>query len=1099
MRSLLDVDGASTTTTSTIGPPRKKQGHQGQSREMRSLLDVDGASSEHAGLSANTSRVTSVFSGNNSSAASCAYEEVMSTRSSQVERRLLSVTSDDDSDFCLPLPYSKIPLVQKPLYGRSAEMETIQRRLSQGASITAVQGVGGIGKSHLVAHACKKWVAQDPFSRFVIWVNAATDYTLRVSYLDALQQVLMGHVRNKNNNSNHKTANIGISTSASVDNSTLGSGASNQGEIVIVAELLHRQLRRQRRKEQAKQALLKGKRKDRDHDDDEEEDTTQVFSEDTDDCADENAHNYDNENDEIDDKVDYADSIDDSQEERMDTPALAHLLWDSLLQGISQEYEWVLVYQNLPGGMGGVQGPNGIQPFFLPISEVPTEEWSQGRIVCTTRHSCFSGSTALGEIFSFRVDRMDEESALRMLLAQAVFDAGHPVGAKNLESPRKLEILKDAEKIGRKLVGPHYLNGSPLLVSTAIGHIVSSGITLRDYYSNLKQQVAMALEASGYGSGKVQSSVKRETSIAVCLEQAIGNAHSQGLADILSAAAFSCADNIPIKLLGGATERVKKLVSMNLLTKVGIEMFSMHRVHQRTAVDAVLTYIDDSRDMPDTAGDEDEFLCTPDHAVLNLRSALSNFSADQASSWRSARIYVPHVEALRVHYDLLERKKQLSPNFNHAYYAEIIDTCASVLQWAMKDRLAAFVMFQEALRLRRGMFSLVSASSEYSSNDSSSNMKSDLAAGLSRTLTSLGSLAEKDEDAQKYFREALDIVTQTVGESSASVEVMALYVALADVEARLQRNVVAYDLYKKALEFYFTIYGHNQNIYADDQKMFLAETLQKIGTLAHCQMKRHAEAELYLEGTLSLLRHVGDEEAETKRDEMANALETLGSICHAQNRMREAKQYYKSALHMKTRILGDKNLTGMSPSLSYDSSDSDVTADGAAGDLEQPFFANTLHNSNQEYAVELVPVDSVVRARASASRDIKLAKTLHRLGVMAWNLGSLKQAEDYFEKALSLQNSGYGMDAMNEDIAITLFSLGGLCNDLRNDQVKACEYYERALGCYYQIHGKKAQNESIAQLLHALGQSSQMLNMPQKARTYLKQVCMQAVPFKFLD
>lgn len=100
----------------------------------------------------------------------------------------------------------------------------------------------------------------------------------------------------------------------------------------------------------------------------------------------------------------------------------------------------------------------------------------------------------------------------------------------------------------------------------------------------------------------------------------------------------------------------------------------------------------------------------------------------------------------------------------------------------------------------------------------------------------------------------------------------------------------------------------------------------------------------------------------------------------------------------------------------------------------------------------------------------------------------MNQADGYFEKALTLQRSGYGADALNEDIAITLFSLGGLCNDLHNDHEKACEYYQKSLDCYYFTLGKNAQSESIAQMLHALGQSLQHLEKHQQAKVYLNKV-----------
>lgn len=904
-----------------------------------------------------------------------------------------SNVSHGSTELCLPLPQSNIPRT-KQMYGRSREMTALQQRLSEGCSITSLQGVGGVGKTHLAAEACQQWLDQSPESRFVVWINAATEYTLRVSYLEALQQVLMGNVAEDDDDINDGDQE-----------------AAQQGEIIIVAELLHKQLDRQRRKEKAKQLLLEKKKRhfqrkygttSESRDDDDEEETTQVFSEDSEDWADDNVAADNDDDDSVDEDEDALDG------ETMETKILAQLLWDSLLQGLPPEFEWVVVFQNLPGGMGGIQGPEGIQPNFFPTATTEKEEWSQGRILCTTRHGEFAGNTCIGRIVSLRIERLDSQAASKMLISQAVFDSSHEMGRENLMSPNRPEIVKESERIAGKLVGAHYLDGSPLMISTAVGQIVSSRMTLKEYYSNLKHQVAAALETSGYGNGKVQSSVKRETAMSVCLEQAMDNAHALELIDIVSVAAFLCADRIPLHLLGGDRERVQKLCTMNLLSEISKDLYSMHRVHQRTAIDAIITNVIPGGS--DLSGPEEteDFLCTPDNAVLALKTSLMTFVPEHAPTWNRARSCIPHVEAIRVHHDLLDRKSQLSPNFNHKYYAEIIDISAAVLQWALKDRPAAFSMFQEALRLRKQL--IVPTASDFSSAGSS-NMKSDHATALSKTLTSLGSLAENDETAQKFYSEALEICCQTLKPGSKSIEFMTLYVSLADVEARLNRSEVAYDLYKKALELYFTIYGHNQNIYSDDQKMYLADTLQKIGCLAHHQMKRHAEAELYLEGTVTLLRHVHDDESSAQRDEMANALETLGSICLAQNRMKDARHYFKSALKMKTNIHGTKKWTEISNKYGNDSKDSLETSrssksskqrgrslsyshnstdsgESSVDEDDRSIVTETVDNSNQEYAVELVRVDSAAREEAAAARDVKLARTLHRLGVMAWNLGT---------------------------------------------------------------------------------------------------------------
>lgn len=945
---------------------------------------------------------------------------------------LISATS---SDLCLPLPYSKFPNA-RPMFGREEEMATLLNYLKQGATVTSLIGVGGIGKSHLATHASRKWFAQQSFSRFVIWLNAATELSLRVSYIEALQQVLMG---NSQPDDEQRT-----------------------GEVITVAELLLRQLRRQKRKELQRQKKFEENQKRGEVES--RDDCTQVLSEDS--C---DLFQYDNSS------VDSEENV----EIDMDTKTLGKLLWDSLLQGVPQEYEWLMVVQNLPGGMGGIKGMTGFRKYFFPISETPKEEWIQGRILLMSRHQSFTGQTSLGKIKSVKLKSLDENSAIRMMIANAVFNSENEIGKENLASPHKDQILKEAERTATKIVGPHYLDGNPLMIVTAIGVIVSTKMTLAQYYTNLKQQVAQALESSGY-SGRVQTTVKRETAMSICLEQAMDNAHAKGLADILSAGAFVCPEGIPLKLLSNDEERVQELCNMNLLSQTGKETYSMHRVHQRTAVDAIVT--GQSTDLEGKSGEIEEFMCTPEHAVSSLRSALLYFQPEKASTWRYGRSYLVHVEALRIHHDVLERKKYLSPGFNRAYYADIVDTDASIMQWAMKDRKAAINLFKEALRLRRALHR------QGITGKFSAIINMDLAASLSQTLTSLGGIIEDDREAQVILKEALDIYVAAFGEDAKTIELMTLYIALADVDAKLQNCEQAYSHYKKAIELYFLIYGHNQNIYADNQKTFLAETLQKIGNLSHHQMKNHAEAELYLEGSVSLLRHLYDAGSDLKNREMASALETLGSICHAQGKMKEARKYYKSALAMKASIHGGPKSTDIRSV--YGSSS---RTGSESRDLSHVFNAEDNDSDIDVDSEDGKKVDAInnlpgSKEKEPSEKDAKMARTLHRLGIMSWNLGSLKQAEDYFEKTLSLQRQAYGDEAQNEEIAITLFSMGGLCNDLHHDQKKASLFYREALDCYYASCGRDVQNESIAHLLHALGQSLQLQGKLDEARSCLKKV-----------
>ena len=97
-----------------------------------------------------------------------------------------------------------------------------------------------------------------------------------------------------------------------------------------------------------------------------------------------------------------------------------------------------------------------------------------------------------------------------------------------------------------------------------------------------------------------------------------------------------------------------------------------------------------------------------------------------------------------------------------------------------------------------------------------------------------------------------------------------------------------------------------------------------------------------------------------------------------------------------------------------------------------------------------------------------IAHALNNLGLAWRDLGDVRQAVDFFERALEIKEQVYHETPNHPDIAMALNNLGGAWSDL-GDGRKAVSFYDRALEIYEQVHKETPNHPDIAIALNNLG------------------------------
>lgn len=89
---------------------------------------------------------------------------------------------------------------------------------------------------------------------------------------------------------------------------------------------------------------------------------------------------------------------------RISISSLAAMVWTALTS--TSEFEWIVVFDDAP------DEPDVFQSRFFPT---PLEDWSNGRIILTTRSHEYCDADYLDKPDSLKVGELDEDAALRLL------------------------------------------------------------------------------------------------------------------------------------------------------------------------------------------------------------------------------------------------------------------------------------------------------------------------------------------------------------------------------------------------------------------------------------------------------------------------------------------------------------------------------------------------------------------------------------------------------------------------------------------------------------------------------------------------------------
>jgi hypothetical protein len=275
---------------------------------------------------------------------------------------------------------------------------------------------------------------------------------------------------------------------------------------------------------------------------------------------------------------------------------IARLLWEKLRE-VSTQFEWMVVYNNVPEVLGDLEGPEAFSPLFFPT---PLQDWGRGRILLTTRCTSYGGRVkSLGNhhVSKISVEPIDKTTAVTML-------------TNNLDDAFVTDSESDAAKETVKLFG--YL---PLAIVTANSQMVDATLTVLEYLEALKAGL----------EGDVHNAVS------LSLANALTYAHKQGLGRVLEVAAFLSPDNLTLELLGCDQRTARRLCELSLLRHVGNDVYTIHRLHQEAARDGL----------------------SPLKAISAIRKALEGFDPNNSDAWKFGISMIPHVESLETNVDIM--------------------------------------------------------------------------------------------------------------------------------------------------------------------------------------------------------------------------------------------------------------------------------------------------------------------------------------------------------------------------------------------------------------------------------------------------------------
>ncbi|KAJ3082874.1 hypothetical protein HK102_001411, partial [Quaeritorhiza haematococci] len=287
---------------------------------------------------------------------------------------------------------------------------------------------------------------------------------------------------------------------------------------------------------------------------------------------------------------------------------------------------------------------------------------------------------------------------------------------------------------------------------------------------------------------------------------------------------------------------------------------------------------------------------------------------------------------------------------------------------------------------------------------------------VARTLHNLGNLAFKTGDytkAKKLFSETLRIKEKVYGKRSHPGIVVTLH-QLASVASRLGDYGQAEELFMETLEIEEKVQGFRP-----------APTLHVLGDVVLMQGDSRRAEEIYNEA----LRMEEKTYGTRVHPDVARTLQNLGDLALKQRELTKAEHLLSESLQIKETLLGTRDHPVVAPILQ---SLGEVASSQGSYQRAETLFTEALQIWQKSSRTENEP-----------QRDLNIARTLHYLGTVSFDLGEYVAAEDRYREAMRAFEGVYGT-RVHEDVATVLEALGDVAKQ-RREVGRAAEFYRECL------------------------------------------------------
>jgi tetratricopeptide (TPR) repeat protein len=549
---------------------------------------------------------------------------------------------------------------------------------------------------------------------------------------------------------------------------------------------------------------------------------------------------------------------------------IAGLLWAKLRE-VSTQFEWMVVYNNVPVALGQLEGPETFSPLFFPT---PLQDWGRGRILLTARCTSYGGRVkSLGNhhVSKISVEPIDETTAVTMLM-------------NNLDDASVSDSERDAAKETVKLFG--YL---PLAIVTANSQMVDETLTVSEYLEDIKAGL----------KGDVHDAVS------LALANALAYARKQGLGHVMEVASFLSPDNLTLELLGCDRRTARHLCKLSLLRHVGNDVYTIHRLHQEAARNGL----------------------SPLKAIRVVSDALlKSFIFNNSDTWKFGISMIPHLESLEKNVDTMVKNGAINlENDGYLEYAWIFDSYANILHCVLQNYEEARSHYEQSLEMKRHVYGPEAKNTDLASTlGNLGNLEMELEnydkacsyyeqslemqqhvygpeaknTDLASTLHNLGSLERKlcnYDEARLYYEQSLEMKRHVYGPEAKNTGLAKTLGNLGNLEMELEN-------YDKACSYYDQSLEMKQHAYGPQAKnKGLAKTLGNLGILERV-LGNYDKARSYYEQLFEMQRHAYGPEA--KNTDLATTLGNLGILEMELGNYDKARLYYEQSLEMKRHMYG---------------------------------------------------------------------------------------------------------------------------------------------------------------------------------------------------